>query len=130
MAIATARLAASLARPAQCPLCGTTNEPSVIALPGLRINTSAHRAWIAGTEIALTAKEYNLLVYLAKRPDDVITKKRLYLDVWGYQTMPRSTRTIESHVSRLRCKIAAVEGSEITIENVWGTGWRLRAGSP
>jgi len=129
MAVATARLAASLARPAHCPLCGTNSEPNVIALPGLRISCATRRVWIAGAEVKLTGMEYRLLEYLAKRPDAVVTKKQLYQDVWGFQIMPRGTRTVDSHVSRLRRKLSAVDGNAIVIEAAWGTGWRFRPGS-
>lgn len=126
MAIATARMSASLARPAHCPLCGTHHTTNELALRGLRISTNKRRAWIAGTEITLTAREFELLLYLAERVDEVVTKQQLYRDIRGYRVMPRSTRTAESHLSRLRRRIYAVDGNTLMIDAVWGTGWRLR----
>ena len=67
---------------------------------------------------------------LARREGQVVTRKQVYRDVWGFAVMPRSTRTLESHVSRLRCKIAVVPETGITIGAVWGTGRRLTAGPP
>lgn len=128
MAIATARLSASLARPVHCPMCGTNREPNLIALPGLRISHAERRAWIAGSEVQLTGKEFDLLAYFATRPGELVTKKQLYHDVWCFQIMPRSTRTVDSHVSRLRCKMAEIDGSSIVVDNVRGRGWRLLAG--
>ncbi|MCW2920496.1 MAG: two component transcriptional regulator, winged helix family [Thermoleophilia bacterium] len=132
MSLATARLSATLARPEHCPLCGTNRETTTLTIAGLRIDLRTRSAWASGIQLKLTAKEYDLLVYLAERTDEVVTKRRLYLDVWGYPVMPRTTRTVDSHVSRLRRKIAASGANNcVVIDNVWGTGWRLRsAGGP
>lgn len=128
MAIVAAQLSASLARPVQCPMCGTNREPNLIALPGLRLSHTERRAWNAGSELHLTGKEFDLLAYLAGRPGELVTKKQLYKDIWCFQIMPRSTRTVDSHVSRLRCKLSRVDGSSIVIDNVRGLGWRLLTG--
>jgi DNA-binding response OmpR family regulator len=65
---------------------------------------------------------------LASEPTRVFTKHELLRDVWGFRCQAR-TRTIDSHVCRLRAKLAAA-GDERFIENIWGVGYRLVAVDP
>ncbi len=78
----------------------------------------------AGAEVTLASKEYALLLRMAQDPDRVFTREQLLRDVWGYRTFV-PTRTVESHASRVRCKLAAA-GLPGWIVNVWGVGYRLR----
>ena len=79
---------------------------------------------VARTPVALSQKEYALLVRLAGEPRRVFTKDELLRDVWGYQARGR-TRTLDSHASRLRRKLRAVDEVTPYVENVWGVGYRL-----
>ena len=72
------------------------------------------------------AKEYELLVKLATEPTRVFTKEELLREVWGFVSLGR-TRTLDSHASRLRRKLA-LAGAEGCVVNVWGVGYRLLAG--
>jgi DNA-binding response OmpR family regulator len=126
MSLAIARESASLAHAHACPLCGTPQDTTTIDLPGLHISKRNHRVRLAGHEVKLTRTEFKLLTYLAEQPDTLITKRRLYLDVLGYVAVPRSTRTLDSHISRLRRKLADIDPLAITIENTWGAGYRLQ----
>jgi DNA-binding response OmpR family regulator len=72
----------------------------------------------------LAAKEYALLVKLAQEPDRVYTREHLLRDVWGYRTYV-ATRTLESHASRIRCKLEQA-GLPGYVVNVWGVGYKLR----
>lgn len=125
MSIASARMSASLAHAVHCPLCGTDRNTATINVPGLSIDVVARRAWVAGHEVNLTVREFDLLRYFASRPNAVVTKKELFREIWGFVVMPRSTRTVDSHVSRLRTKLAGVDHSTIEFQNIWGTGWRF-----
>jgi two-component system, OmpR family, response regulator ResD len=125
MALSIAREAAALAHPILCPLCGTSGEANVIALPGIRIDVAARRAWVHGAEIALSRKEFDLLAYFGQRPGAVVTKRELYRDVWGFDVIPDSTRTVDSHMSRLRRKLDIATGGVAVFGCVWGVGWRL-----
>ena len=79
---------------------------------------------MAGREVELSAKEYALLVKLASDPDRVFTREQLLRDVWGFRTYV-PTRTLESHASRVRRKLASA-GLSGWIVNVWGVGYKLR----
>jgi len=76
-----------------------------------------------GQRVLLPAKEYELLLKLAEQPARVFTKEELLREVWGFRAMGR-TRTLDSHASRLRRKIAAVTDTPYVL-NEWGVGYRL-----
>lgn len=73
--------------------------------------------------VALAGKEYELLLKLMTDPTRVFTKEQLLREVWGFRSLGR-TRTLDSHASRLRRKLAAA-GAGSTVVNVWGVGYRL-----
>jgi DNA-binding response OmpR family regulator len=78
---------------------------------------------VRGVCVQLPAKEYELLLKLAEHPTRVFTKEELLREVWGFRAMGR-TRTLDSHASRLRRKIAAATDTPYVL-NVWGVGYRL-----
>jgi DNA-binding response OmpR family regulator len=80
---------------------------------------------VRGRAVPLAAKEYDLLVQLASEPTRVFTKEQLLRDVWGFRSLGR-TRTVDSHASRLRRKLAAGSPTPYVL-NVWGVGYRLLA---
>ena len=82
---------------------------------------------LCGRTVPLAAKEYELLVKLASEPTRVFTKEQLLRDVWGFRSLGR-TRTVDSHASRLRRKLAAGSPTPYVL-NVWGVGYRLLAPS-
>jgi DNA-binding response OmpR family regulator len=95
-----------------------------IRVGALVIDRNARRATLGGRVLDLSAKEFALLSALAKDPGRVLTKGELLRDVWGYRAAGR-TRTVDSHASRLRRKLAASGGGERWVVNVWGIGYRL-----
>ena len=90
----------------------------------LVVDTLAREVTLGGVQLALSSKEFALLATLAAEPDRVFTKRELLERVWDFRS-PGRTRTLDSHASRLRQKLAA--HSELPyIVNVWGVGYRLR----
>ncbi len=87
----------------------------------LRIDRGAHRVWVEQVEIELTALEFRLLVTLYDRKNRVQTRTTLLDDVWGIQA-DITTRTVDTHVKRLREKL---EGARDYIETVRGVGYRF-----
>jgi len=77
----------------------------------------------AGARILLPAKEFELLVKLASEPIRVFTKEELLREVWGFRSLGR-TRTLDSHASRLRRKLAEATETPYVL-NEWGVGYRL-----
>jgi DNA-binding response OmpR family regulator len=78
---------------------------------------------VRGTPVRLAGKEFELLATLASQPHKVFTKDELLRDVWGFRSAAR-TRTLDSHASRLRRKLA-LDPADRFVVNVWGVGYRL-----
>jgi DNA-binding response OmpR family regulator len=93
----------------------------------LEIDRAARRVTVDGVGVVLAAKEYDLLVKLAGELSRVFTKEQLLREVWGFRSLGR-TRTLDSHASRLRRKLAAAGGD--FVRNVWGVGYSLLNESP
>ncbi len=89
----------------------------------LRIDSAAHRVWVDGIETQLTSIEFRLLVMLYDRRNRVQTRASLLEDVWGLQA-DTETRTVDTHVKRLREKLGLAEAY---IETVRGVGYRFAA---
>lgn len=100
----------------------------VIRAGPLVIAPEAHRVWVDEQEVLLTAREFKLLFTLASRRGRVNTREMLLSDVWGLD-LNVETRTIDTHVKRLREKLGTA-GS--LIETVRGVGYRFgtEAGGP
>ena len=88
----------------------------------LRIDPAAHRAWVKEHELELTATEYRLLLYLAERPGILCTRGELLEKVWELPPT-LNTRTVDTHIKRLRQKLGAAAEH---IETVRGAGYRFR----
>jgi two-component system phosphate regulon response regulator PhoB len=89
----------------------------------LRIDPEAHQVWVHGEEIVLTALEFRLLTTLLERRGRVQTRTTLLEDVWGIHA-DITTRTVDTHVKRLREKLG-VAGDYV--ETIRGVGYRMRA---
>lgn len=92
----------------------------------LRIDPLARQAWLRGTQLELSKKEFALLRVLASDPTRVFTRDELLRGIWGYTTIGK-TRTLDSHAYRLRRKLG--EGGDQLLINVWGIGYRLMDGT-
>jgi two-component system response regulator ResD len=98
-------------------------EPFV--LPGLEIDPVARRVTVAGTEVSLTVREYDLLLYLARHPGQVFSRDQLMETVWDY-SFYTDTSTVTVHVRRLREKIEETPSEPRLLQTVWGVGYRLQ----
>lgn len=95
----------------------------IIEIRDLKIDKDSHRVFIAGKEIIMPVKEYELLLFLAENPNIVFSKEHLFDRVWGIDAMG-DTSTVTVHIQRIREKIESAS-SETYIETVWGAGYRL-----
>ena len=103
----------------------TTGEPARFRHGVLDVDPDAHRAWVEGSEVALTALEFRLLHTLVARRGRVQTRDALLRDVWGIEA-DVTTRTVDTHVKRLREKLGAAGGY---IETLRGVGYRFAGDS-
>ena len=102
-----------------------TSPPAadIVDVGDLRIDRPARVATVRGEPVRLAGKEFELLSALAEDPHRVFTKEELLRDVWGYRSHTR-TRTLDSHVSRLRQKLERSPEDRFVV-NVWGVGYKL-----
>ena len=87
----------------------------------IKLNLDAHEVLINNDEIVLTALEFKLLKHLIKRRGRVQTRDQLLGDVWGYSSEV-TTRTVDTHIKRLREKLGTVGDY---IQTIRGVGYRL-----
>ncbi len=99
-------------------------ETEELRFGGLIINLPSRRVLANGSQIALTVKEFDLLVALASSPDRVFTRESLLNQVWGY-TYLGDGRTVDVHVGTLRKKLEAAPGMPHHIQTVWGVGYKF-----
>lgn len=111
-----ARIRAVLRRTAPAP-------EEVVRVRELEVDRLARVARVGGTTVQLAGKEFELLSALAEEPHRVFTKEELLREVWNYRSYTR-TRTLDSHVSRLRRKLTRA-GADDLVVNVWGVGYKL-----
>jgi len=89
----------------------------------LVIEPESRTAKVGDLTVQLSKKEFALLAVLARMPDRVFTRDELLATVWGHPGTAKS-RTLDSHASRLRNKLAAA-GADGMVVNCWGVGYRL-----
>jgi DNA-binding response OmpR family regulator len=88
----------------------------------LVLDVAAHKATLAGTELALTTREFDLLTFFMSNPGEAFTREQLLEKVWGWDFGDQSTVTV--HVRRLREKIEPTPAKPARIMTVWGLGYR------
>ena len=93
-----------------------------LELGPLSIDVGSHRVFLADAELDLTSIEFKLLQYLAERPGKIARREDLLTNVWGYN-YSGGTRTVDTHVQRLRGKLGAYAP---WIETVRGVGYRFQ----
>ncbi len=117
-----ARVRAVLRRMAKASKSNASEN--VISISNLEINLEEYSVHIGGKKIALTKKEIETMWTLASNPNKVFTRDNLLDSLWGFDYYGDS-RTVNSHIKRLRAKIDAVEHPEWTIKTIWGVGYKF-----
>ncbi|GMA94629.1 DNA-binding response regulator [Pseudolysinimonas kribbensis] len=87
------------------------------------LDASNHLVTLDGEPLVLSMREFDLLAYLLKHPDRVLSRDQLLRAVWGWEFGDRSTVTV--HVRRLREKVEADPSNPTTLQTVWGVGYRF-----
>ncbi|HEV8687782.1 MAG TPA: response regulator transcription factor [Gaiellaceae bacterium] len=91
---------------------------------GLAIDAASREVRYNGSPLRLTAKEFDLLWFLASHPRRVFSRDQLMDRVWGYEAA-LDTGTVTVHIRRLRAKIEADASHPRRLETVWGVGYRF-----
>ena len=115
-----ARIRAVLRRP------GRRQPLGELAFGDVRLQMRARLAYRGGREVKLTRKEFDLLAYLVEHRGEIVTRDRLLDEVWGYDRFP-TTRTVDTHILRLRQKFEADPERPVFILTVHGQGYRFSA---
>ena len=113
-----ARVRAQLRTPGQ-------REASVLEAGGVRVDLRTRRVERDGHEVQLTAREFELLAYLTRHPDQVLSREQILNAVWGFDFDP-GTKVLEVYIGYLRRKLGDDDGDG-PIETVRNVGYRLRA---
>ena len=100
----------------------TNANNTVINIRSLSIDKDAHTVKVGGKEVTLTAKEYDLLLFLAENPNHTFSKDILFDRIWGMDAIG-DVSTVTVHIQRIRDKIQS-DGDKF-IDTVWGVGYRL-----
>jgi DNA-binding response OmpR family regulator len=90
----------------------------------LTIDTARREVFVAGVELSLPAKEFDLLAFLAASPKQVFTRIQLMNHVWGTDAAV-STATVTEHIRRLRQRIEPDPRNPRWIQTVWSVGYRF-----
>jgi DNA-binding response OmpR family regulator len=116
-----ARVRAVLRR-ARGPLAAAPEPTRVLVDGDLEVDITARQARRAGEVVSLTAREFELLAFLARHPHQAFRREEILDHVWGYRYGDTSTVTV--HVRRLREKIEPDPSRPERIATVWGVGYR------
>ncbi len=99
-------------------------EGERLEFDGLTLDTETREVRKAGEELKLTAKEFDLLWFLASNPRRVFSRDQLMSRVWGYEAA-LDTGTVTVHMRRLREKIEDAPSHPRFLQTVWGVGYRF-----
>ena len=119
-----ARIKALLRRAAAPVAALAASEPTQLAAGSLAIDREQRRVRVDGQELALTAREFDLLWHFVRHPGRVFTRSELLADVWGYGH-DGYDHTVNSHINRLRAKLGDEREQARFIHTVWGVGYRF-----
>lgn len=101
-------------------------KAKTIEVGDLHMDCEGRRVFIAGKEINLTAKEFDVLELLVFNPNKVYSRENLLNIVWGYE-YPGDVRTVDVHIRRLREKIEANPSEPKYVHTKWGVGYYFQA---
>ena len=103
---------------------GTKGSDKAIVYQDIEINSETREAKVLGQPLKLTVKEFNLLWLMAGNPGRAFTRDELLERIWGYDYYG-DTRTVDTHINRLREKLSVIPGCPSIIKTVWGVGYKF-----
>ncbi|MCE5203402.1 MAG: response regulator transcription factor [Coriobacteriales bacterium] len=121
-----ARVKALLRRASGTTGRGAGDEEPPIQVGGVVLDEAAHEARYEGTLIDLTPREFELLACLMRHAGKVLSRDQLLREAWGWQYLTE-TKTVDTHVKRLRDKLGAAGADPGLVETVRGYGYRVSA---
>ncbi|MGI6117635.1 MAG: response regulator transcription factor [Bilifractor sp.] len=119
-----ARVKAHLSRYARLK-SGDKQKNEIVEIRGIKIDKTARRVWVDGTEKQFTNKEFDLLTFLAENPNHVFTKEELFRKIWNMDSVG-DIATVTVHIKKIREKIEFNTSKPQYIETIWGVGYRFK----
>ncbi len=99
-------------------------QQEIIRLPELMINITDYLVEVEGREVSLTKKEMEILWLLAAHPGRVFSRENLLSSIWGFDYFGDS-RTVDTHIKRLRAKLSIHDHLPWDIKTIWGVGYKF-----
>jgi two-component system alkaline phosphatase synthesis response regulator PhoP len=103
---------------------GKAKRLSHYAFSDLDLDFEAYKATKSGESLELSPREFELLRYLIERKGETVSRDQLLEDVWGYESYP-STRTVDTHIAKLRAKIGDSGSEPRYILTIHGMGYKF-----
>lgn len=123
LSVLVARVKAHLARVGRFQSQKPIQKP-LLSFGDLTLNTETHRLYRKDIEIPLKNKEYELLCFLMRHPDQIFGREGLYEHIWGLESMGDNI-TVAVHINRLREKTEEDPQNPRLLQTVWGAGYRF-----
>lgn len=119
-----ARIKAHLARYERLTSHSRPADKDELRIRGLHIDKMSRKVSVNGTELTLTGKEYDLLLFMAMHPNQVFSKDDLFEKIWGMDSLG-DLASVTVYISKLREKIERDPSQPQYIETIWGVGYRF-----
>ncbi|MFB8377542.1 response regulator transcription factor [Paenibacillus taichungensis] len=119
-----ARINAHFRRYDSLTLVSERDRTDLLRLANLEIDKKAYKVTLDGNEVSLSAKEFELLHYLASNKNQVFSKSQLLDAIWGYAAYG-DENTVTVYIRRLREKIEADPSHPVVLKTVWGVGYKF-----
>ncbi|MGX1831756.1 response regulator transcription factor [Paenibacillus taichungensis] len=119
-----ARINAHFRRYDSLTLASERDRTDLLRLANLEIDKKAYKVTLDGNEVSLSAKEFELLHYLASNKNQVFSKSQLLDAIWGYAAYG-DENTVTVYIRRLREKIEADPSHPVVLKTVWGVGYKF-----
>ena len=95
-----------------------------IEIAGLVVDMNSYEAYVNGNPVVLTKKEIEIIWLFASNPGRVFTRDHLLENIWGYEYFG-DTRTVDTHIKRIRTKLNLNQSVNFDIKTVWGVGYKF-----
>lgn len=100
-------------------------KKNMVEIRDLKMDLNSRKAWVNDNEKNLTAKEFDILHFLAEHPNRVYSKEDIFKEIWGLESMG-DISTVTVHIKNIREKIEIDNSRPQFIETIWGVGYRFR----
>lgn len=100
------------------------SEKNILEIGNLKLNLDSYSCEVSGKDIPLTKKEFELLWTLASNDNKVFTRENLLDNLWGYDYYGDS-RTVDTHIKRLRGKLSEFQDKSWDIKTIRGVGYKF-----